>query len=95
MWGFWSDYQKVYKNGQDYAVIDGRLYSRHACERLVPSYMMEAGSRDKGRGVPPSYVEETIKYGTPIDQGDWTTKSINWTLKVVVNDFGAVITIMD
>lgn len=94
MWGYWSDYPKVYRNGQDFAVIDGRLYSQHACERMVPSSMMAAGSRYIGRGVPPSYVEEAIRYGSSYLQDDGTTMYTNGSLKVVVNEFDAVVTVI-
>lgn len=95
MWQYWNEYPKEYRNGQEFAVIDGRLYSQHACERLVPSSMRQAGALVGGRGVPPSYVEEAIKYGSAMNQGDGTIKYTNGSLKVVVNDFGAVVTIMD
>lgn len=95
MWGYWGDYPKTYRGGQDYAIIDGRLYSQHACERMVPSSLMEAGARVPGRGVPPTYVEEAIRYGSPRDQGDGTTLYTYGSLKISVNDFGAVVTIMD
>ena len=95
MWQYWSEYPKVYRNGQEYAEIDGRLYSRHACERLVPSYLMEAGARAKGRGVPPSFVEEVIRYGSPDHQNNGNTCYKNGSLQVIVNEFGAVVTIMD
>lgn len=95
MWQYWSEYPKEFRNGQYYAVIDGRLYSQHACERLVPSYLMQAGAQVQGRGVPPSYVEEAIKYGSSSYQSNGTILYTNGSLKVVVNDFGAVVTIMD
>lgn len=94
MWQYWNEYPKERRNGQDFAVIDGRLYSEHACERLVPSSMRGAGSLVSGRGVPPSYVEEAIRYGSSERQSNGTTIYTNGTLKVVVNDFGAVVTIM-
>lgn len=95
MWGYWDEYPKEYCNGQEYAVINGRLYSQHACERLVPSSMRQAGALAGGRGIPPSYVEDAINYGTSIDQGNGTTMYISGSLKVVVNEIGAVVTIMN
>ena len=56
---------------------------------------MEAGARVQGRGVPPSYVEEAIRYGSSSYQSNGTTLYTSGSLKVVVNDFGAVVTIMD
>lgn len=95
MWQYWDEYPKKFYHGQEYAVIEGRLYSRHACERLVPSYLMQAGARETGRGVPPSYVEEVIEYGSSRLQENGNTVYTNGSLKVVLNDFGAVVTIMD
>ncbi|MEW4415260.1 hypothetical protein [Clostridium sp. AN503] len=36
-WGDWSDYEHVTKDGQTYAKVGDRLYSRHAVERMQPS----------------------------------------------------------
>lgn len=36
-WGTWQDYEKVTKNGQQYALIGNRCYSKHAVERMQPS----------------------------------------------------------
>lgn len=48
-WGTWQDYEKVTKNGQQYALIGKRCYSKHAVERMQPS-----GNhyRQKGNGSP-------------------------------------------
>ena len=95
MWGYWKDYPKQYRNGQEYANIDGRLYSEHACEHLVPSYLREAGAQARGYGIPPSYVEDVIRRGTSYSESGGKTRYEYGTLKVVVNDFGAVVTIMN
>jgi hypothetical protein len=96
MWGYYSDYPKTYRDGREWAVINGRLYSEHACERMAPSYLKQAGSRYDGRGVPPSYVEDAIRYGSGTDQEDGTTLYRYGTLKVSVrNDNGAVVTVMN
>lgn len=57
-WGKWSDYEKVTMNGQEYAKVGDRLYSRHAVDRMQPSgnrygsSITQAGG-DYGRSVAP------------------------------------------
>lgn len=95
MWLYWREYPKKYCNGQEYAIINGRLYSEHACEHLVPSTLREAGAKAVGYGIPPSYVEDAIRYGNCSSQENGTTLYSYGTIKVVVNDIGAVVTVMN
>lgn len=95
MWGYWEDYPKEYRNGQDWAVVNGRLFSRHACQHMVPSYLRQAGVKEEGYGVAPSYIEDVIRYGTPYDEPDGKIRYEYQDHKVVVNNFGAVVTIMN
>ena len=39
LWGRWHDYPKVKINGNEYAEIGNRLYTRHAVARMQPSGM--------------------------------------------------------
>jgi RHS repeat-associated protein len=43
-WLSWSEYPKVTVNGQEYAVVGGRLFSWHAVARMQPSGMRYSGS---------------------------------------------------
>ncbi|MEK6697724.1 MAG: SpvB/TcaC N-terminal domain-containing protein [Nitrospirota bacterium] len=67
-WGFWSDLPKVVRNGREYAQINGRLYTRHAIDRMTPrgfgTAAGEAGAA--GRGVPTMVVEDVIQNGAEI-----------------------------
>jgi RHS repeat-associated protein len=45
LWTHWNEYPKRTVDGQDYAVIGGRLYSKHAVDRMQPS-----GLRSRGNG---------------------------------------------
>ncbi|MEU6786915.1 RHS repeat-associated core domain-containing protein [Nonomuraea angiospora] len=38
-WNTWQSYPKVSRGGQEYANVGGRLYSRHAVDRMQPSGM--------------------------------------------------------
>ena len=42
-WGHWNDYPKVMVNGQEYAQVGNRLYTRHAVDRMQPSGMRYSG----------------------------------------------------
>lgn len=47
-WGHWNDYPKVTVNGQEYARVGNRLYSRHAVDRMQPSGMRYSGAGPDG-----------------------------------------------
>ena len=80
LWGRWNDYPKIKINGNEYAEIGNRLYTRHAVARMQPSGMrytnlsaggkikasriIEAGELDYGRSIPPDIIEQVIKNGT-------------------------------
>ncbi len=52
-WGTWQDYPKVTINGQEYAKVGDRLYSRHAVDRMQPSGMRYSGrGTDSNGGMP-------------------------------------------
>ena len=64
VWGHWCDLEKIMIDGKEYAKINGRLFTRHAIERMAPiSYGESWLMRLKGRGVPTSIVENVIKNG--------------------------------
>uniref|UniRef100_UPI000A8FD71F hypothetical protein n=1 Tax=Aneurinibacillus tyrosinisolvens TaxID=1443435 RepID=UPI000A8FD71F len=98
-WGSWSDYKKVTVNGQTYAKVGNRLYSKHAVDRMQPSgnrygsQITQAGG-DYGRSVSPTYVENVIKSTKPVVQQNGNLSYKSGTLQVITNKQGAVVTII-
>ncbi|MDN4066262.1 RHS repeat-associated core domain-containing protein [Paenibacillus vini] len=109
-WGSWDDYSKVTDNGQEYAQVGERLYSRHAVDRMQPSGMRytsesaggkvgasrieSVGQIDYGRGVAPQYVEDVISSTKPAVQNNGNISYISGSLQVITNLQGAVVTII-
>ncbi|HEX3046999.1 MAG TPA: RHS repeat-associated core domain-containing protein [Bacillota bacterium] len=100
-WGSWNDYQKVTVNGQKYAVVGGRLYSRHAVDRMQPSGNRYGGNSqvhqaggDYGRSVSPTYVESTIQQVKPVVQENGNLSYTHGSLQVITNPQGYVVTII-
>lgn len=106
MWGSWSDYPKVTANGQEYAQVGDRLYSRHAVDRMQPSgkrysgdsQIVQAGgagkTNDYGRSVSPNYVEDVIQNTKPVVQENGNLSYTSGSLQVITNPQGAVVTII-
>ena len=62
-WGMWSDLPKLIENGQEYAQIGNRKYTRHAIDRMTPVNFGVAANGFQGRGVTTMVVESTINLG--------------------------------
>jgi RHS repeat-associated protein len=62
-WGFWRDLPKVVRAGTEYAIVRGRLFTRHAVERMTPRPFGTAAGGYAGRGVSSMVVEEVILFG--------------------------------
>ena len=101
-WDSWDNYEKVTANGQEYAKVGDRLYSKHAVERMQPSgkrftvgdAIVQAGGVS-GRSVAPQFVEDVIKSVEPVFQpatGNYVYTS--GTVRIVTNEYGYVVTIM-
>lgn len=101
-WDSWQNYEKVTANGQEYAKVGDRLYSRHAVDRMQPSgkrftvgdAIVQAGGVS-GRSVAPQFVENVISSVKPVFQpatGNYIYSS--GTVKIVTNKYGHVVTIM-
>lgn len=98
-WGNWSDYEKITINGQEYAKVGDRLYSRHAVDRMQPSgnkygHLITQAGGDYGRSVSPQYVEDVIKSTKPILQENGNLSYISGSLQVITNPQGVVVTII-
>jgi hypothetical protein len=101
-WDSWQSYQKVNVDGQPYAVVGTRLYSKHAVDRMQPSgnrypsgHSIEQAGGDYGRSVAPTYVEYVIRSTTGVFQpstGNYIHTS--GSLSVVLNSRGFVVTVM-
>lgn len=107
-WGYWKDYPKVRMGDREYAQIGNRLYTEHAVEYFQPSGRRTIGNvttaagegggfLTKGRGIPPSYVEDAILHGIEQPQfvnGVVRTVHTLGDLEVVTEDNeGIVVTI--
>ena len=101
VWGNWNDYFKVDTTGygKEYALINGRLYSKHAVDRMQPSgnrygsQVYQAGG-DYGRGVSPQYVETVINSTKPVLQENGNLSYTSGSLQIITNQQGAVVTVM-
>ena len=70
-WKEWKDYEKVIKNGTEYAKIGDFLYTEEAVNHFVPKSMLHYVTRDtftgvkldEARGVSPTYIQYVLKEG--------------------------------
>ncbi len=101
-WDSWQNYEKVTENGQEYAKVGDRLYSRHAVDRMQPSgnrftvgdAIVQAGGVS-GRSVAPQFVEDVLNSAKPVFQsatGNFIYTS--GTIRIITNEYGYVVTIM-
>ncbi len=100
-WDSWQNYEKVTQNGQVYAKVGNRLYSEHAVNRMQPSgnrfgpNITQGYGTDYGRSIAPQYVEDIINSTKGIFQPETGNYVHHFgTVKVVVNQQGAVVTII-
>ncbi|MCY0876660.1 MAG: hypothetical protein OWT28_10395, partial [Firmicutes bacterium] len=62
-WGMWRDLKTTTMNGRQYAVINGRYYTREAVDRMTPTGYGKAVGGYEARGIPPSVVQDVIENG--------------------------------
>lgn len=99
LWGSWNDYEHVEVDGQTYAKVGDRLYSMHAVDRMQPSWnrfghQVTTAGGDYGRNVSPNYVSEVIGNSKGLLQENGNYSHTLGSLQVIVNKFGAVVTII-
>ena len=101
LWDSWENYEKVYSNGQEYAKVGNRLYSRHAVNRLQPSgnrfgpnIYQGLNGGDYGRSVAPQFVEDILKTVKPVLQENGNLAYTSGSIKVITNSVGAIVTIV-
>lgn len=68
LWGRWNDYPHVSLDGREYAVINGRLYTRHAVDRMQPSgfFMGQRGNAPNHTGGQPQIRQAGGEYGRSV-----------------------------
>ena len=101
-WDSWRNYDKVTDNGQLYANVGGRLYSKHAVERMQPSHLRYTDKNVaikpyggvEGRSVAPRFVEDVIRTTRPTIQENGNLSYRSGMLEVITNPQGNVITVM-
>lgn len=102
LWTSWDKYAKKTYRGKEYAEVGGRLYTKHAIDRMQPSGSRgsvgkttsdssgrQASGKNMGRSMPPSFVEDVIKNGTRqkvIDNGVERVIHSSGTAEVVTED---------
>jgi hypothetical protein len=94
LWGFWDDFAKVVYKGKTYANVSGRLYSRHAIDRMVPSAFGKAAGGTAGRSVSTNIVEGVIKNGnktTRLVDGVVRTEHVLGDVHVITEEAGKVV----
>jgi hypothetical protein len=85
-WLLWSQYRKEIINGEEFAIVGNRRYSKEAVEQAVPGQF----------GLPPMVVEDVIQNGTSFTKVE---KGITQTvfdkdrrsLRVVTEDNGRIV----
>jgi hypothetical protein len=94
LWGFWDDFAKVVYKGKPYAKVGGRLYSRHAIDRMAPSAFGKAARGTAGRSVSTNIVEGVIKNGnktTRLVDGVVRTEHVLGDVHVITEEAGKVV----
>jgi len=94
LWGFWNDFAKVVYKGKTYSKVGGRLYSRHAIDRMVPSALGRAAGGSAERSVSTNIVEEVIKNGNRITRlvdGIVRTEHVLGDVHVITEEAGKVV----
>ena len=99
LWGSWNDYEHVEVDGQTYAKVGDRLYSKHAVDRMQPSWnrfghQVTTAGGDYGRSVSPNYVNHVIDNSEGVLQENGNYSHTLGSLQVIVNKSGAVVTII-
>ncbi len=98
-WDSWQNYEKIIVDGQQYAKVGNRFYSRHAVDRMQPSgnrfgpYIYQAGG-DYGRSVAPQFVEYIIRTVEPVIQENGNLAFTSGNVKVITNQQKIVVTII-
>ena len=106
LWGSWDDYGKTIVDGNEYAQVGNRLFSRHATDRMQPSgnrywtggqgggmpqFRQTGGGYDYGRGVAPQFVEDAISTSRGVLQPNGNISHTSGSLQIILNQQGNVV----
>ena len=97
LWSSWAALPKVWRNGRQYARINGRLYSQHAVMRMMPRGLTAGMKKptDYGRSISPKWVEYVIRnperVSTYTRNGVLRTSYQNGSVTVVTEESGYII----
>ena len=69
LWAHWNDYPKVEVDGQEYAQIGDRLWSRHAVDRMQPSGMRYSPQPGPDEGGSTGGMPQIFQVGGSYDYG--------------------------
>ncbi|WP_425412422.1 RHS repeat-associated core domain-containing protein [Micromonospora mirobrigensis] len=87
IWTSWNNYPKmVGPNGQEYALIGGRLYSRHAVDRMQPSWLRFSGKPGPDEGGLTGGMPQLRQTGGSYDYGRGVSPT--WVEYVIRNSPG-------
>ena len=101
LWDSWQNYEKVFVDSHEYALVGKRLYSQHAVNRMQPSgnrfgpnIYQGMNGRDYGRSISPTFVEHIIRTVTPTIQENGNLMYASGDVRVITNKKGCVVTIL-
>ena len=100
LWDSWENYEKVYSNGQEYAKVGNRLYSRHAVNRLQPSgnrfgpnIYQGLNGGNYGRSVAPQFVEDILETVKPVLQENGNLAYTSGSIKVITIKYNLILSL--
>ena len=100
LWDSWENYEKVYSNGQEYAKVGNRLYSRHAVNRLQPSgnrfgpnIYQGLNGGNYGRSVAPQFVEDILETVKPVLQENGNLAYTSVSIKVITIKYNLILSL--
>ncbi|MFY1634563.1 RHS repeat-associated core domain-containing protein [Solwaraspora sp. WMMB335] len=88
LWTTWAEYPKVFVDRQQYARIGGRLYTRHAVDRMQPSGLRYSGRPGPDEGGLTGGMPQIRQAGGDYDYGRGV--SPNWVEYVIRSTRGTL-----
>jgi hypothetical protein len=93
-----GDYDHVTVDGNDYADVGGRLYTRHAVDRMQPSGLGKVAGGVQGRSISPNFVNDVLEHPESVDPvkgplGQSRLSYVSGSVQVITEN-GIVVTII-